>query len=502
MDSGQTESVIRINHLEKMYKLYDRPMDRLKESLGLTKKKLYKEHYALRDISFEVRQGETVGIIGTNGAGKSTILKIITGVLSPTSGEVTVNGRISALLELGAGFNGEYTGIENVYLNGTMLGFSKEEIDAKLDEILKFADIGEFVHQPVKTYSSGMFVRLAFAVAINIEPEILIVDEALSVGDVFFQSKCFHKFEEFKKLGKTILFVSHDLSSISKYCDRAILLDKGRKLAEGTPQEIIGIYKKVLVNQYDGEKEEEKKAKALGNESQGRESKSSAGTSKQNGVPKEGQSGQPPEADRASQSSVGNSSALDTAESRKLLTQPEKAALPEEEALPDRYQLSDKEIWKEKLSLNPQLDEYGSGKAKIVDFAIIDCEGNITNTIEKGSEFAIRMKAEFYEELQEPVLAVTIKNLQGTDITGTNTMFEKKSTGCPKKGETRCVTFVQKMSLQGGEYLISFGCTGFHEADFTVYHRLYDACSLTVVSDKNTVGFYDMDSRVFVEKQS
>ena len=195
-----------------------------------------------------MKKGETVGIIGTNGSGKSTILKIITGVLQPTSGELKVNGRISALLELGAGFNMEYTGIENIYLNGTMMGFSREEIDKRLDSILQFADIGEFVYQPVKTYSSGMFVRLAFAVAINIDPEILIVDEALSVGDVFFQVKCYHKFEEFKKLGKTILFVSHDLGSISKYCDRVILLNKGKKISEGIPKQIVDEYKQILVN--------------------------------------------------------------------------------------------------------------------------------------------------------------------------------------------------------------------------------------------------------------
>ena len=213
MGIRMSEIAIKVDDVSKMYKMYDKPMDRLKESLGLTRRKCYKEHYALNHISFQVYKGETVGIIGTNGAGKSTILKIITGVLGSTAGQVQVNGRISALLELGAGFNSEYTGIENVYLNGTMIGFSKEEIDAKLSDILDFADIGDFVYQPVKTYSSGMFVRLAFAVAINIEPEILIVDEALSVGDVFFQAKCYRKFEEFKEHGKTILFVSHDLNS-------------------------------------------------------------------------------------------------------------------------------------------------------------------------------------------------------------------------------------------------------------------------------------------------
>ena len=238
---------IRVKNVSKIYKLYDKPTDRLKEALGVTKKKRYHEHFALNDVSFDVKRGETVGIIGTNGSGKSTILKIITGVLNQTDGEIEIDGRISALLELGAGFNMEYTGIENVYLNGTMIGFTKEEIDEKLQDILDFADIGDFVYQPVKTYSSGMFVRLAFAVAINIDPEILIVDEALSVGDVFFQAKCYKKFEEFKKLGKTILFVSHDLSSISKYCDRVILLNKGVKLNEGSSQEMVDQYKKVLV---------------------------------------------------------------------------------------------------------------------------------------------------------------------------------------------------------------------------------------------------------------
>ena len=199
----------------------------MKDAFGMLKKNPPKKHYALNGVSLQIHAGETVGIIGTNGSGKSTILKIITGVLNPTAGNVNVNGRISALLELGAGFNMEYNGIENVYLNGTMMGFTEKEIDAKLPAILEFADIGDYVYQPVKTYSSGMFVRLAFAVAINIEPEILIVDEALSVGDVFFQAKCYHKFEEFKKMGNTIVFVSHDLSSVSKYCDRVYLLNKG-----------------------------------------------------------------------------------------------------------------------------------------------------------------------------------------------------------------------------------------------------------------------------------
>lgn len=409
-----SEFAIQVKHLDKMYKLYNKPSDRLRETLGF--KVPVREHYALRDVNFQVERGETVGIIGTNGSGKSTILKIITGVLNPTAGEVKVDGRISALLELGAGFNMEYTGIENVYLNGTMMGFSKEEVDARLQDILDFADIGDFVYQPVKSYSSGMFVRLAFAVAINIDPEILIVDEALSVGDVFFQAKCYRKFEEFKKMGKTILFVSHDLSSISRYCDRVILLNKGVKLEEGSPKQMVDMYKQLLVGQ-DPAKAEEKK---------------------------------------------------------------------EEQ----------KESWNQQFQVNPNMLEYGTKLAEIVDFAVLDDKDRCTNTIEKSSSFRIRMKVVFHQDIQEPIIAYTFKDIKGTEITGTNTLFEKKSVEHSLAGDSCTVTFEQEMFLQGGEYLLSFGCTGYKDGEFTVFHRLYDACNITVVSNKNTVGFYDMNSKV------
>ncbi|RUT42873.1 ABC transporter ATP-binding protein [Paenibacillus anaericanus] len=233
---------INIQYLNKTYKLYNKPMDRLKESLNLSKKQYHREFHALTDVSFSVNKGETVGIIGKNGSGKSTLLKIITGVLSPTNGEVTVNGRISALLELGAGFNLEFTGIQNIYLNGTMMGYSQQEMDSKVDAITEFADIGDFIHQPVKTYSSGMFARLAFAVAINVEPDILIVDEALSVGDIFFQNKCFKKFDELREKNTTILFVSHDIGSIRQMCSRVLWLDSS--------QQIMYDDKEVVCSQY------------------------------------------------------------------------------------------------------------------------------------------------------------------------------------------------------------------------------------------------------------
>lgn len=421
-----SDYAIEVKNVSKIYKLYNRPSDRLVDTFGLPGRKKFKEHKALNNVFFSVKKGETLGIIGTNGSGKSTILKIITGVLNPTEGEVVIDGRISALLELGAGFNMEYTGIENVYLNGMMMGFSNEEIDAKLQEILDFADIGEFVNQPVKTYSSGMFVRLAFAVAINIDPEILIVDEALSVGDVFFQAKCYKKFEEFKKQGKTILFVSHDLGSIVKYCDRVVLLNKGDKLDEGSPKDMVGLYKRVLLGQTK-EAQERMRAKV-------------------------------------------------------------------------QEQSENRDLWKNHYILNKDVDEYGSGKAAIVDFAIIDEKGEYTNCIEKGTRFQIKSKVHFFEDIPEPIFTYSFKNIKGTTITGTNTMYEHVSIGTAKAGEEYVATFEQEMFLQGGEYLLSISCTGYDAGGFTAYHRLYDVCYVTVISDKDTVGFYDMNSKTSIEK--
>ena len=427
MEQKQEEIAIAVDHISKVYKLYDKPMDRMVEALGLTKKKKYREHFALSDVSFQVKKGECVGIIGTNGSGKSTILKIITGVLNPTGGTLTVNGRIQALLELGAGFNMEYTGIENIYLNGTMNGFTEQEIESRMQDILDFADIGDYVKQPVKTYSSGMFVRLAFSVALNIDPEILIVDEALSVGDVFFQAKCYHKFEEFKKMGKTIIFVSHDLSSVSKYCDRVVLLNQGVKLGEGSPKEMIDDYKRVLVGQYE--------------------------------LP-----------ESKSESSLLNDEQIQVAVQKKAAKQD-----------------------------TSKLLEYGTKEAVIEQFYMTDDRGTESKSIIKGSEFTIHMKVRFMADLPAPIFAFSIKTVKGTEITGTNTMFEKAFLEPVKAGAVKDITFTQKMSLQGGEYLLSFGVTGYDGNDFQVYHRLYDALDLTVISDKNTVGFYDMDSKVTVK---
>ena len=422
--------VIKIRNISKVYKLYDSPMDRLKESLKLSRKIKYQEYFALDNVSFDVGKGETVGIIGVNGAGKSTLLKIVTGVLTASSGTVEVNGRIAALLELGAGFNMEYTGLENIYLNGTLMGYTRNRMEKKVEGIVNFAGIGEFINQPVKTYSSGMFARLAFAVAINVEPDVLIVDEALSVGDIYFQSKCFEKMNEIKEKGTTILLVTHDLSSVVKYCDRAVLLNKGRMIKEGKPKKIVDIYKKILVNQFDenSDGENDKDVSALETE-------------------------------------TGNA----------------------------------KKRWRDHMvTATGEETVYGNAKASIIDFGLFDENGKITNIVMKKTDFTLKMKVRFNTDVKQPIFAYTFKNEKGVEITGTNSMFEKYDIHDVKAGEVYVVEFEQNMNLQGGEYLLSFGCTGFENDEFVVYDRLYDITNVTVVSEQNTVGYYDMDSKVSI----
>ena len=440
----QSNLAINVCDVTKIYRLYDKPIDRLKESISLTHKKYHKEFFALDKISFSVEKGSTVGIIGTNGSGKSTILKIITGVLNPTTGSVEVDGNISALLELGAGFNMDYTGIENIYMNGTMMGFSREQMEAKLPEILEFADIGDFVYQPVKTYSSGMFVRLAFALAINVEPEILIVDEALSVGDVFFQAKCYRRMEEIRKTGTTILMVTHDMGSVIKYCDKVILLNKGEFLAEGPAGEMVDLYKKILAGRMDDL-----------------------------------------EADLAKRLDSNFSDMME------LNNDINKTHAKEYHGL-----------MKEKISINPNKTEYGDGRAEIYDLGLLDSKGELTNLLLKGEEFTIREKIRFNANIESPIFTFTIKDKKGTELRGTNTMLEGVEVKPVKPGDEAVVEFKQKMTLQGGEYLLSMSCTGFENGTHVVYHRLYDVTFITVISNKNTVGVYDMESKVNLTQKS
>ena len=426
--------VISVKHISKAYKLYEKPIDRLKESWSLTKRSYHTDHFALNDINIDVRRGECVGIVGTNGSGKSTLLKIITGVLNPSSGSVQIEGRISALLELGAGFNLDYTGLKNIYLNGTIMGYSKEEMDQKVNDIIEFAEIGDFINQPVKTYSSGMFARLAFAVAINVDPDILIVDEALSVGDIFFQAKCFRKFNEFQERGKTILFVSHDLGSVLKYCNRCLLINKGQQIELGNTADVVNTYRRLLVQ--NTREEDKKKA----------------------------------------DDEVSGASEQDV----KTVSDPNAA-------------------WKDSMIINNNFVEYGDGTAKIIDFAVFDDKGEIATSVLKGTEYVLKMKIEFYSDVSAPIFAFKIKDLKGTELTGTNTSLENCMKESVKAGDIVTVCFKQRMMLQGGQYLLAISCTGFEGEKFVAHHRLVDICNIHVLSDRNTIGVFDSESTVYYE---
>ena len=404
---------LSVKNLTKVYSLYDKPIDRLKEAI-FSFKSYHKDFYALDGISFDVKKGESLGIIGVNGSGKSTLLKIITGVLKETKGSVKVNGKIAALLELGAGFNMEYTGIENIYLNGSMMGFSKKEMNEKLTKIIEFADIGDFINRPVKQYSSGMFVRLAFALSVAVDPEILIVDEALSVGDIFFQSKCYKRMDELKEKGTTIIMVTHDLGAVIKYCDKTLVLNSGKQIAIGNPHDMVDTYKKILAG---------------------------------------------------------------------------------------RFNVSDlSDDMKGNMALNQDANVYGDDKAEIIDYGIIDNKGEYTNVVLKGEEFTIKEKIKIKDKIENPIFTFTIKDKRGTDLTGTNTMIEKIDTGIANAGDVYEVEFKQKMMLQGGEYLISMSCTSFIGDKLEVHHRMYDILSLVVLENRNTVGIFDIDSKVSVKK--
>lgn len=420
------DSVIEIKNISKIYNLYNKPSDRLKEAL-FSRKSRHTEFAALNDVSFNVNKGEILGIIGKNGSGKSTILKIITSVLTPTSGECIVKGKIAALLELGAGFNMEYTGIENIYLNGQMIGFSKDEMDKKLQAIIDFADIGEHIYQPVKTYSSGMFARLAFSVAISVDPDILIVDEALSVGDVFFQNKCYRRFEEFRERGKTILFVTHDMGSVIRYCNRCVLLNAGKKVAEGKPQEMVDLYKRIMVGQWNENEESSEEASPV------------------------------------QSSNVKND-----------------------------------QLWKDQISTNPDIEVYGDGRADIIDFGIFSDTGDIGNNVYKGDYYSVKMKVRINEDNLNPIFAFKLRDIKGTELTGTNTMLEDIDTSQCKKGDIVTITFRQKQYLQPGQYLVSLGCTAFEGDQFVVYCRNYNCCVLGVVAQKGTIGIFDSESEVRV----
>ena len=429
--------VLKITNLNKDYKMFARKRDRLLETLfpGIQRHGVFS---AMHDFNLEVKKGEVLGILGKNGAGKSTLLKMITGVVTPTSGEIETNGKISSLLELGTAFNPELTGIENIYQHGEVMGLSKEQIESTKQEVIDFADIGEHLYQPVKTYSSGMFARLAFACAINVDPDILIVDEVLSVGDMAFQLKCFKKFQQFKERGKTILFVTHSVTDVLRNCTRTIIIDSGRKIFDGGVKDGVEKYKKMIVG-------------------------------------------------------------LDEKQSKEgILTDSE--ILKQNPNVKKAIEKTG-DVWKTHFNENPKLITYGNGDADVIDYGIFDTEGNYVNVIENDREVVLKSKILFNKDVREPIFTMTLKDFKGLEIGGTNTLIEKIATGDYKAGDIVEVQFKQRLNVAPGRYTLSFSCTHFnHRGELEVLNRKYDALLVEVLSVKDTVGLMRLDSDIKISK--
>ncbi len=414
-------TAIKVQNLTKTYKLYKEPIDRLKEALNPFKKSYHNDFYALKNVSFEIKKGETVGIIGRNGSGKSTLLKIITGVLTPSSGRVAIHGKISAILELGAGFNPEMSGLENIYLNTSINGINKEATDKKIDEIRAFAELGEFIHQPLKTYSSGMKARLAFAVAINIDPDILIVDEALAVGDAAFQRKCFAKMEQIREAGATILFVSHSEGSIVSLCSRAIWLSNGEKIIEGEPKLVTGLYMK------NSQKKQ-----------------------------------------------------IDKTEIEKELLELEKNSDKKEEK--KKEQIEKKETKKIEEFYDPSLKPkstiyYEEKGAKISDVKVTTLDGEEVNALLHGNEYIYCYKVNLTEAIEDVRFGFLIKNKMGVALAGGSySMLENKNMKTLSKN-MYFIKFHFKCIFNEGEYFVNAGCSSYKN----YLHRIIDAYSFKVM---------------------
>lgn len=465
------ETVIAIENISKIYKLYNSPLDRLKEAAHPFGKKYHHDFYALRDVNMEIRRGETIGIAGCNGSGKSTLLKIITGVLSPTAGSIVVNGNVSALLELGAGFNPELTGVENIYFNGTLNGFSKQETDKHLDDILAFADIGEFVFQPVKVYSSGMFVRLAFATAINVNPDILIVDEALAVGDAKFQHKCFNKFKNFQDDGKTILFVTHDMNSITRYCSKAVLLNDGSVVDIGEPIDITRLYvdllftggiegyslcPKLLEENYQGFNIVHFKKRYFGvSISLGDIDISQIAEQKLSEYIKEKKCilGTSPEEVRQFINDMNISKNDFTADSGQE-TQIERNKTGLDIFLEG---VSEGDNCINRKSYNNNEHRISNKKASILDYFITVDEKEEASYVLSGSKIHLYLKTIFYDDIPYPNYGFAIKALDGVLVYGTHTSLLNQSIPSIDKRHISIVKFTFTLPLNKGDYFFDVG---------------------------------------------
>lgn len=429
-----SEIAIEVKKLSKCYQIYEQPRDRLKQfilprlqcSILKQPKQYFREFWALKDVSFEIKKGETVGIVGRNGSGKSTLLQMICGTLNPTSGSIQTNGRIAALLELGSGFNPEFSGRENVYLNGAVLGLTRQEIDSRFDDIVAFADIGNFIEQPVKTYSSGMMVRLAFAVAINVEPEILIVDEALSVGDELFQRKCFARIEAIRANGATILFVSHSGSQIVELCDRALLMDSGEKLTDGKPKKIVGLYQKLLYAPMD--RREEVREQIIGAISSGQH-----------------------ERELQEQKNVGSSGSLVLSDFFDPHLQPKSTISYEERGA---------------LIRKPQL---------------FNLAGNKVNCLQSGEFYFFKYNVQFTSDATNVLFGMLIKTLSGVELGGAVSASNlRKALPYASTGSSYHVEFRFQCNLNPGLYFVNAGVYGIKNGEEVYLHRMLDACIFRV----------------------
>lgn len=429
------EVALNIQSLTKVYRLYDSPIDRLKESLHPLKKQYHSDFFALNNVSLDIKRGETFGIVGRNGSGKSTLLKIICGVLTPTAGSVSINGRISALLELGTGFNPEMTGIENVYFSGTIMGFKKEEMEEKLQSILSFAEIGEFIKQPVKTYSSGMFVRLAFAVAINVDPDVLIVDEALSVGDVAFQRKCFAKIQDIQKKGATIVFVSHAAGSILELCKTAALMDAGEVILLGNPKLVVTKYHQMLFAKPEARNTIREQIKLLSVEE---------GIDKTPGEE---------EADRE----------LDV------------------NYLPQNKNMYDPNMKPKSTVIYSEKEDLG---VRLSDLGIVTPSGEQVNIINFGEEYIISYKAQFKKPAFNVRLGTMIKTVSGYELSGAVTSTPESAIDYIEEGAEVTARFRFRCLLHEGMYFVNAGVVGVLDGEERYLERIIDAFMFRVQSNR------------------
>lgn len=431
-----SEIAIKVDSLSKCYQIYEKPRDRLMQMLMRGRRQYYREFWAVKDISFEIKKGETVGIVGRNGSGKSTLLQMICGTLNPTGGSIQANGRIAALLELGSGFNPEFTGRENVYLNAAVLGLSKEEIDQRFGDIEDFADIGEFIERPVKTYSSGMMVRLAFAVQAMVDPEILIVDEALAVGDEKFQRKCFARLEELKSQGTSILFVSHSGPQVIELCDRALMIERGRLVMNASPQDVIRSYQRLI---YAPEVEQEQ----LLNEFK-------------------------------EKSSSWHAPTMDFAP--KWQAPSDERAVVLEEAI----DLFDPGLVPETTTIYP---EQG---AKIELIEIQDISGKAVNVLSPKNTYRVVFSGEFHRDFEKINFGVHIKSISGAVVSGQRYPQEGQYLSIEKAGAFR-IAYSFDMDLLPGTYFIGGGI--WSAIDTVCVHRILDAIMFRVTSDGPQVSF-------------